>query len=388
MSLDTATKITMSAMEAAVKARVPVMLVGSPGTGKSATVKSLANSTGYELITLVGSQADPSDIMGLPKGEKILDDDEGNPIYGTTYLSPWWQVRILKNKKVILFLDEFSNTPPATRASFLVMLQEREFPNGTTMPKETIVIGAMNASDQAADGYSLDLPTTNRIFFIPWNPSMESWCKGMLDAWGRKVTDEEKTWRGKIVRFIRENPTWLHHEPSEVSTNEAYGVNINDVNQMEVLRSAWASRRSWDNLAKVLANTGPDISIQDMIIQGLVGFSAAAAFRDWLRRNDVIDPRAVLDDPEGFDWTTMSIDDSNLVLRAVLDMIDDETSAKAIKLFTVLADADRADLGGPFIEPLFRKLISKDLSPAVIAENRKLAASLAKRYLSISKAER
>lgn len=384
MAVDTATKMTMAAMEAAVQARVPVMLVGAPGTGKTASVRELAKKIGYELITLVGSQLDPTDITGLPKGEKVLEKEDGSPVWGTSYLAPWWQVKILTKKKVLLFLDEFSNTPGATRASMLTLLQNREFPNGEVMPEETIVIGAMNPAEQAADGYELDLPTTNRLFFIPWSPSAASWYSGMLEAWGDTVSEKEMKWRQRVVAFLKDNPTWLHQEPNDVDTTEVYGVNKNNPSQMEVLRSAWASRRTWDKLTQVLSHTGEDSSIQDLIMQGLVGYAAAGAFREWLRRNDVIDPRKVLEDPSKFNWEKMSLDDSNLVLRAILEMVDDETSLKVIKVFETVADAGRTDLGAPFIKGLIQALSNSKLSSAVVKENKLAIMALVKKYQTLA----
>lgn len=382
---DTVTRMTSAAMEAATAARVPVMLVGPPGTGKTESVRDLAKRIGYELITVIGSQLDPTDITGLPKGEKVLEKEDGTAVWGTTYLAPWWQVRIMQKRKVILFLDEFSNTSGATRASLLTLLQNREFPNGEVMPEETIVIGAMNPAEQAADGYELDLPTTNRLFFIPWSPSAASWYEGMLTGWGNPVSDEEMKWRQKIVGFVKDNPTWLHREPQDVETTDAYGINPNDSSQMEVFRSAWASRRSWDKLSQVLPHTPDDVSIQDMVIQGLVGYAAAGQFRDWLRRHSVIDPDAVLENPEKFNWKKMSLDDSNLVLRALLEKITDETSMQVIHVFRVIAENERQDLGAPFIRDLITRLTSSPLSKATIAENKKAALELVKVYKSVTK---
>lgn len=172
---NSANSITMVSLRATVEARKPCMLVGAPGVGKTATIRAMAESMGYELITLLGSQMDPTDITGLPKGEVIAQDEEGKDIWGTVYLSPWWQVKILQKKKVMLFLDEFSNTSSAVRASMLTMLQNREFPNGTVMPDETIVLGAMNPTEQASDGWELDKPTTNRITFLVWRSLNEDW---------------------------------------------------------------------------------------------------------------------------------------------------------------------------------------------------------------------
>lgn len=383
--MDTVNGMTNQAVMAAVQARTPVMLVGAPGTGKTESVRAIAKLMGYALITLVGSQMDPTDIVGLPKGENLGKTEDGEDIFGTVNLAPWWQVRILKEKKVILFLDEFSNTSGATRASMLTMLQNREFPNGYRMPAETIVIGAMNPTSQAADGYDLDLPTTNRIFFVPWKTSHESWYKGMLEAWGNEVSADELAWREKIVKFVKENPGELHREPSDRGTKEVYGANLNDPSEAEVFRYAWASRRSWDNLARILTSAPADVSIQDMITQGTVGYSAAAKFRDWLRKNDTINPAAVLADPDIVNWEEIVPNDLSMILRSLTDGVSEKTFVPTLAVFERVAKEGRAAEGGTYIYDFLKFLNSPAMKDnANKKEFSAKAMSTIKHYRSVS----
>ncbi len=373
---DTITESVTTMLEAAAQARVPVMLVGSPGTGKTATVRALAKRIGYELITLVGSRMDATDIAGLPKGEVVGTDEDGKEIYATVNLSPQWQVDILKLKKVILFLDEFSNTTPSVRAAMLTLLQDREFANGHKFPKETIVIGAMNASAEAADGYEMDLPTNNRLFFISWNPTTPSWVEGMLNAWGREdVPEGEMKWKRLIARFIKENPGWLHRQPEDTATNEVYGLDQNNINDMEVFRSAWASRRSWDNLSRILGGIEGDDDaakyVQDSIAQGVIGYAASAAFRDWLHVNSnaTYKPADVLKDPSIVDWATMSINDANMLLRNIVDGISIKNSEQVIAVFQSIADADMHSIGGPFFLEMMHEVTNSKWESAIRKEN-------------------
>lgn len=375
----------LESIKAAIQASIPVMLVGAPGTGKTATIQKLARDMDYKLITIVGSRLDPTDVSGLPKAEKMYEKSDGSPVYGTVYLSPWWQITTLKEKKVILFFDEFSNTPPSVRASLLTLLQSREFANGEKMPEETVMIAAMNASDQAADGYELDLPTTNRFFFIDWKPGNMSWYEGMLNAWGEKVSDEEMMWRSKIVSFLKDNPSFIHKEPHDASSVDVYGLDSRDSNQMEVFRSAWASQRSWDKLSQALPFAGERTQVQDKLIQGLVGFSASSRFREWLQKNDNINPMKVMESPESFNWKSMSLNDTNLVLRSLVDMVDETNSEKIINVFECVADAGRVDAGAPFIKELLKNLTSSKLPKPVVDANRGRALKLVKKYKTLTK---
>lgn len=317
--------IAVTALKTCMSARMPAMLVGPPGVGKTAAVREIADDMGYEVITLIGAQLDPTDVKGLPKGEKFGTAEDGKEIYGTVDMSPWWQVRILREKKIILFLDEFSNTPGATRAAFLVMLQNREFPNGQKMPDETIVIGAMNPTEEAADGFDLDYPTTNRITFLEWTSPVQEWMDGMLRAWGRDdVSDEEMSWRKKIVAFIEDSRHHLQKLPTadtlEDASPEAFGIARSNASASEIFRYAWSSRRSWDNLARILAHAPKDSAVQDRLMEGTIGFSSAYAFREWLKKvNDGIDFDEIFADPASVDWGEMSTSNATLVMRELVE---------------------------------------------------------------------
>jgi hypothetical protein len=382
--MDSENAVSMAAVEASVKARVPVMLVGAPGTGKTETVRALAKKLGYKLLTVIGSMMDPTDIVGLPKGEKVGVAEDGQDIFATVNLSPHWQATILKEKKVILFLDEFSNTSGATRASMLTMLQNREFPNGQVMPKETIVMGAMNPTDQAADGYELDSPTTNRILFIVWKTTHESWYEGMSTAWGKDVSPEELSWKRRIVSFIRDEPGYLHRDNSNPATTEAFGVNNNDPSEMEVLRYAWASRRSWDNLSRVLAFAPDDNSVQDEIARGLVGYSAASAFRDWLRKNNEFSVADILADPTIVDWANLEPNDMALYLRGITDDMKSNQYPLITEVFITVAKAGRAAEGAAYIKEILAVATRRDVSEEKRAEYKKLSMQMVGFYRNVS----
>ena len=54
------------ALGVAVAARVPVLLWGAPGTGKTSAIRAMANAMSLPCETVIASIREPSDFAGLP----------------------------------------------------------------------------------------------------------------------------------------------------------------------------------------------------------------------------------------------------------------------------------------------------------------------------------
>lgn len=361
-------------LEAAIQARIPIALVGEPGTSKTATIIGMAELTNKHLVTIVPSRMDAQDLSGFPtKGTYTYPDGSTTAI--TEYAPQLWQKEIMEKKDCILFLDEFSNAHPSVRASLLSFIQDRQFPNGDRFPEGTSIVIAMNPTESAADGYELDPATTNRIIFHAWKPSVESWLQGMPDNWGRGVSNpQEEKWRNLIVRFISDNPGDIHMRVDEQAGGTAYGINSNDSSELTVLNYAWASRRSWDNLSKALSVlTSKNSMLEDTIMSGTVGYQAASHFRDWLRKNGALDIKSILKDPRAYNgWAGLSLDDMNLVLRSAIDSVDHESSIESVRnivdIFRLLVENDKTSSGAPYLKDFS---LLKNKSKAITAAERK-----------------
>lgn len=343
-------------LRACMKSRHPVMLVGAPGTAKTATIKAMAKELGYELVTIIASRMDPQDISGFPtRGEIEVQDAEGatRKVPMTEYAPQHWQHEIMKKRNVILFFDEYGNAHPSVRASLLSFIQDRQFPNGEFFPEETIIVGAMNPTDSGADGYEMDKATTNRMTFISWKPDNDSWLKGMLDNWDQGVKDEnEKKWRNLIVRFLKDEPGLIHKENDfEVNTGEAYGFDITNSSDLSVLQMSWASRRSWDNLSKILGNAEGDPFTEDILMAGTVGASAATAFRAWLAKHGSLNVASIIKAPRKFDgWEDLSMDDMNIVLSSACDAANSKNVDQVIDIFRIVAEIGKESFAAAHIK--------------------------------------
>lgn len=385
------------AIAAAASAKKNIILVGDPGIGKSATVFNMQNTyfKDYRIITIIGSRMDPTDVAGLPVKAVLGKKDNGEDLVGTVLAPPQWQIESMIHKKVILFFDEFSNTPGAVRAALLNVFQERMFGNGDKIPDETIIIAAMNPTDQAADGFELDTPTTNRFTWIPFDPSLTVWYEGMLDAWGKwdKISDGEKYWRNMIVGFIKKNPSFLHRMPNDDEIAlQAKTLNINDKNpsEMECFRAAWSSRRSWDNLSQILGalpeEAKDDTYVISMIMRGTVGARSALDFQKYINEQGSVNPEKVLENPESFDWATMRVDQANMVFSWMVEHMDSENWRKVYHVFDVVSEPKHKKAGqaSGYIHSLSKQINKIGISRSERQEITKVATEVYTKYQKIA----
>jgi len=65
------------ALAASIRANVPVLVWGQPGTGETAVLNEHGASRGYHVETIVGSNREPTDFMGYPI------EQDGETVYST-----------------------------------------------------------------------------------------------------------------------------------------------------------------------------------------------------------------------------------------------------------------------------------------------------------------
>lgn len=385
--MDRYTRLVIDSLIAGIKAHQSQMLVANPGTGKSALVYDLAkNFLGYDVITIVGSQKEPTDITGFPKtvGKPLPN---GDTVSVTEYAMAEWQFRILQTPKLVLFLDEYSNSKPDVQAAQLQIINERVFPDLTPVPKQTVIIGAMNPVETAADGYEISLPSANRIKFIPWEPSFTSWKNGLLDNWGAPdaISAEEMKWRRRVVEFLGRNPALVYKLPDGKATANAgsvYGFGGSPA-QADIYKTAYPSNRSWTNLARELqyCERGDKKYTYDLIelsARGIVGYEATRKFMDYLMKSDDQTPDlpSILQDPSIVNWAGMNGNTRIGLVRSLMDYVlstearvdQKKRLALGVRFFSYLGNHDQAALVAGYLQRLIQALGNNDM----ISESREL----------------
>jgi hypothetical protein len=248
------------ALGIAVAARVPVLLWGPPGTGKTSTIRAMAEAMGVPCETVIASIREPSDFAGLP----------------------------------VVVGDGVRFAPPAVQAALLRVVLERVV-GDLALPAGVAVVAAANPPEQAADGWDLSAPLANRLCHLSWQTDPLAVADGLAGGWPAPVVPalpdgwqaEEYLARGLVAAFLHVRPGLACAPPSD-ATSAGRG---------------WPSPRTWEMAARLsaaAAAAGASDTARSELVRGAVGDGAGVEFLVWLTEMDLPDPEAVLADPASF----------------------------------------------------------------------------------------
>ena len=288
------------ALAVSVTAGVPVLLWGSPGTGKTSVVRALGESLGWPVEVVVGSIREPTDFAGLPV---VVDG-------GVRLAPPTWARRLADAGEGVLFLDELTTAPPAVQAAMLRIVLERVV-GDLALPPGVRVVAAANPPEQAADGWELTPPLANRLVHLDWPVDASAVADGLAVGFPAPAVQRHAgpdparlaTARATVGAFLKVRPTLVLQVPT-VAAQAGRG---------------WPSPRSWETVAVLLGmcdTAGVDEDVRAALVTGSVGEGAGIEFLSWLANADLPDPEAVLADPDSFELPERS-DRAFAVLTAV-----------------------------------------------------------------------
>ena len=276
----------VEALGVAVAARVPVLLWGAPGTGKTSSIRAMADAMALPCETVIASIREPSDFAGLP----IVVGTE------VRFAPPAWARRLADAGHGLLFLDELSTAPPAVQAALLRVVLERAV-GDLTLPDEVAVVAAANPPELVGESSCWDLsaPLANRLCHLAWQADPRSVADGLAGGWPAPVVPvlpdgwqaEEILSRGLVAAFLRVRPGLACAPPSDAA---AAG-------------RGWPSPRTWEMAARLMAAAGASGTgdeARSALIRGAVGDGAGVEFLSWLVEMDLPDPERVLADPASF----------------------------------------------------------------------------------------
>lgn len=342
----------LAALGICVSARVPVLLWGNPGEGKTAAVESAAQQ-GWHVETVIITHSEPSDFAGLPVVA---------PGGAVTLAPPAWAKRLAEHDgPSIAFFDEFSTASPALQAAALRPLTHYEV-GSIQLPETVAFVAAANPSDVAAAGWELAAPTASRFVHLDWGMPYDVFAEGLVTG----------LWPSLPVHEIPSDyAARLDHERVLVS-----GFLRARESQLSVIPKDAAARgrafptpRTWDYAARLSAlaeAVGADTEVRHLVIAGAIGGMAAHEYIQWTNTNDLPDPESLLAAPSHADFSGMRPDRVYVTLQGVLAAIARDTTPErwtaAIEVCAVAAATEGATID-PAV-PVVRSLLRPALRPA------------------------
>jgi hypothetical protein len=332
------------ALAVAVAARVPVLLWGAPGTGKTATIRAVADSLGWPCETVIASIREPSDFAGLP----VVIDGE------VIFAPPAWARRLAQAGRGLLFLDELSTAPPAVQAALLRVVLERVV-GDLELPPDVAVVAAANPPEQAADGWDLSAPLANRMCHLAWHLDPRAVADGLAAGFAQPVVPVLPAgWEATQRVTLALIGAFLHVRPALVSAPPADAASAG---------RGWPSPRTWEMAARLWAAGTAAAATDDAkaaLVAGSVGDGAAAEFLAWMTEMDLPDPEAVLADPGSFTLPARS-DRAYAAVTAVAAVVAaDPTPARWTAGWAVLGLAARS---APDVAAVAARLLARCRPP-------------------------
>jgi hypothetical protein len=250
-------------LTAAIPARLPVLITGAPGIGKSDIVAQAAQQAGADLLISHPVVEDPTDAKGLPWANAGATE--------ATFL-PFGQLAraIHATRPTLWFLDDLGQASPAVQASYMQLLLARRV-NGHILPDCITFVGATNRRVDRAGVSGILEPVKSRFAcIVELEADIDSWCQWAFSH-GIPAT---------LIAFLRFRPELLSaFQPTADLTNSP-------------------SPRTWSHLSKLEALNLPP-AIESAVMAGSVGEGASLeylAFRSMVK--SLVNLDAILMNPD------------------------------------------------------------------------------------------
>jgi len=321
--------MSIAALETAIAVRVPSLLWGPPGIGKTAICEQIARRLDMGFVPVSVSTRAPEDFSGLP-----IPRPDGVRQEPLSWLTRSFALASKHRGGCLVLLDEFSTTPPAVQAAMLGLVQSR-YCGDTEIPRTIAFVAAANPTSIAADGWELPPPTVSRWLHLDWPcPTVEAWGAWLMKQPGtpRWEGSAGAQARGQAIGYLTARQTALLQEPV-AATADGRAV-------------PYACPRSWEAAVRLRAETD-DAVIADVLTEGALGPGVTTEFVTWLQEADLPDPESVLREPSKWQPYSGRADRTLAVLLSVVGSttasITQDRYAGAV---TCLVSAARAGQAG------------------------------------------
>jgi hypothetical protein len=252
-------------LNGAIPARMPVLITGAPGIGKTDIVQQVTSNLGFDLLTSHPVVSDPTDFKGLPFANGQSTEATFLPFGDLSQA-------INATRPLVWFFDDLGQAPPSVQAACMQLFLARRI-NGHHISEHVTFIGATNRRVDRAGVSGILEPVKSRFdTIVELTPDLDSWCNNFAFPKGIPAT---------FIAFLRFRPDLLSDFKATA-----------DMTNSPMPRT-WANCAKWEKL-----NLPAQVELASM--SGAVGDGPAAeylAFRRMYQSLTSID--AILLDPKG-----------------------------------------------------------------------------------------
>ena len=267
------------ALAVCLAARVPAILWGPPGQGKTSVIRAIAAYQDRHLEILLASIREPQDFAGLP----VIADGAARLV------APDWAQRLSGVQNGILFTDEVNTAPPSVQAALLRVSLDK-VAGDCDLGQDTSVVAAANPPEQAADGWDLAPPLANRFCHLPWELPTAVVRDGFTGRWPSydvPLPTEEET-QGAVTREKVRVAGFLAARPDLTTVIPQTAAEQG---------RAFPTPRSWDMTATLsgwVDAARQSEGVRRLLVRGCIGPGASAEYLTYRDNLDLPDPEEVL----------------------------------------------------------------------------------------------
>jgi len=216
--------------------RLPAIMVwGPPGVGKSAIVKSVAESHKCKFIDLRLAQMEAIDIKGLP----VPEEDGVHWKVSSTYPRD-------QKSRGILFLDELSACDRTIQTAAYELILDRRLGEDYHLPEGWLIVAAGNRIEDGASAVAMSSALANRFMHVELSYDAKSW-----HDWAVK-----NDIHGAVMGLLQFKPQLL--------------ADMNEDTQN--LERGFPTPRSWERASVILSRLeGRDDAVLTPFLCGLLG---------------------------------------------------------------------------------------------------------------------
>jgi len=256
--------------------KIPTMIWGNPGGGKTSTVKFLGKTLGLSTEIRSGNKSDPTDFSGIP----YLIDGEGGDGGKTLKFSEPKYVQIMKdNPNGILFFDEITTCSPVIQVALLSIIQDCQF-GEFEIPKTIYRVAAGNYNNITGT-HNMSLALMNRFCHIFYDMNINFFMDGFVSGWQNyeyaKINSDEdqkkkrNKYRLAVVNFVKRNPMFLDAFPVDGAISDSHEF-------------AYPTPRSWEMVVEILSvldENEPEYI--EELVKGCIGAAACNLFIKYIK---------------------------------------------------------------------------------------------------------